>query len=602
MMSTYDLYQNGIKKGMMTIDLDQPIPPDPPAPPGIDDDVIISGTAGGGNVSLRAAKAFAGAFDSFQFNGIEMIDSADPGRLLQSAFTNQLAEAYNPTEGVPDGKVLDRRTSPGYLAQKAQIGFWQVYQGKVLSDYVLDKDITIGHPATEHCVQYLTTWHVPGSNNIGQFEVLTGYMPMEFGHYWSFDTITHDLFRLTGDEGMQGDPVIASNADGSLAMGIYSPDADMWYGAFNTYFPQGVAKWNIVRRYEPIAAGDYSFRCYVVFGTLENCRVSMVQLENYFFPPPDPPTPPDVDVGMPPNLPGQFFMSGLKTPKGFLLGTYKPAKLYLYDNAYHELLSLPTESVYMLYGPTPDGGYLFTTECPASVWRCSNDKFNDWHKVFSRPEPVSVAFDILPFQGGLSLFTDNQAWGNDQRIFKADINGNSWNEWRVFSGNLVQDCTDGQTLYLIGNKDRRPYIIDHNGNTILHADPSWKEQTINYASIRSGRFTLGLNNIEPLISDGTRRNGYVMSHSPFHSGIDLRPPFIMQTEAVDEGRFAIASIWNEGGYPNPELAWSKDGVTGWVKIADIPMPSVQTIEVVNGMVYCYGGQKNVFGGVYAHKL
>jgi hypothetical protein len=305
---------------------------------------------------------------------------------------------------------------------------------------------------------------------------------------------------------------------------------------------------------------------------------------------------------IPPRLPGQFFMSGLKTPKGFLLGTYKPAKLYLYDSAYHELLSLPTESVYMLYGPTPDGGYLFTTECPASVWRCSNDKFNDWHQVFRSSEDLSVAFDILPLHGGLCVFTSYQAWGNNQIIYKSDINGYTWSPWNSFTGNFVQCCTDGQTLYMIGNKDRRPCIIDHNGNTVLHADPSWKEQTINYASVKDGRFTLGLNNIEPVISDGTRRNGYVMSHAPFHSGIDLHPPFIMQTEAVDSGRYAIASIWNESGYGNPELAFSQGGVTGWSIIATIPMPSVQTIEIKDGVCWCYGGQKDQYGAVFAHKL
>lgn len=308
-----------------------------------------------------------------------------------------------------------------------------------------------------------------------------------------------------------------------------------------------------------------------------------------------------------PKLPGNFFMSGLRTPKGLLLGTYRPAELYFFNGGLFErLLKLPTESVYMLHGPTPDGGYLFTTECPAQVWRCSNDQFNDWKCVFYRTEPESVAFDILPFRGGLSVFTSNRAWGEAQTVYVSDANGLKWDHWTEAKAPLYGGCTDGQTYYFVGWRERNglrlPCIVDHNGAVVLIADDSWKEQKINYASVKDGMFTLGLNNIEELIDDGTRRNGYVMSHAPFHSGINCKPPFIMQTEAVESGRFAVASIWNESGYPNPELVWSRDGRADWKKIADIPFPSVQSMEIIPEGVLLYGGQKDSFGQVYFHKF
>lgn len=339
---------------------------------------------------------------------------------------------------------------------------------------------------------------------------------------------------------------------------------------------------------------------------LEAFRVLTIQGHENIPEPPQPPgtwTPPSKS-GIVCKRDGGFFMSGLRVPDGLLLGTYQYAQqahIVHWDWSFSTQFSAPIESAYMLH-MTPTGP-VCSTECPAGVLEWEGG----WKWVFKRPEPKSLAFDILPFQGGLLLFTKENVDSHNIRLYRGDINGLNWTPWKDFTGHFVQCCTDGGTVYLIGEQDGLPCIIDHNGKQILK-DSTYKGQIINYAVVKSGLFTLGLNNIGDIIhepSGDKRRNGYVTYFDGKNhiEAIDCVPPWIMNIKIAPDGsRFAIASIWNETGYPNPELVWSFNGYKPWKKIADIPMPSVQTIEIADGGVYCYGGEYNSYGAVYFHKL
>ncbi len=307
------------------------------------------------------------------------------------------------------------------------------------------------------------------------------------------------------------------------------------------------------------------------------------------------------------RLPGQFFMSGLrgsyKGKNGLFLGTYRPAKLYFWDGATFELIfSLPCESFYMLH-MTPDGRPLVSTEYPAQLFKLQLD--NTWLLVCNRSGNPSLGFDVWPYKDGLLWFTVNQAHGDQITIYRGNATGDNWQHHRNHEGHFLQDCTDGQTYWLVGEKNGLPYIVHENGSQVL-LDEAYQGQIINYASVRNGLFTLGMNNIADIIAhDGKRRNGYVNYFDGKNdiAGIDCRPPFIMQTDIdlATGRRYAIASIWNETGYPAPELVISIDGRNPWKKIADIPFPSVQTVEIADGGVWSYGGQKDQFGAVHFNK-
>lgn len=308
------------------------------------------------------------------------------------------------------------------------------------------------------------------------------------------------------------------------------------------------------------------------------------------------------------ELPGPFFMSGMPFPDGLRIGTYKDsagiARLYKYDGAFHELWSAPCESVYHIQ-KRKNGRVMFSTECPAGIGIEGDDGKITWRQL--RGEPDSLAFDIWPYRGGWMVFTVSNVTYTRIKIYTSQDDGVTWQLYRehnVPDGCIKQCCTDGDTYYIYGHKNRYPYVEREDGKqTIWMKD--YKDQEINYASVKDGLFTLGMNNIDDLISDGTRRNGYVMpgwTSGMYHSGIDCKPPWIMQTEVYPSGRYAVASIWNEGGYPNPEIVYSRDGQRNWAHIASVPFPSVQTMDYGDGGIYCFGGQHGQFGKVYFLKV
>jgi hypothetical protein len=588
----YDIVKDGKKVGTLNMEDAIPIPPEPGPEPTPDGDVTITGMAGRKEISMTSIGSLTGGFGKLKWSTQDFIVFNDYGQGLQSAVSfDGLGEKCNPTEhggsinypGTSMSKLLERKAVGNTLMSKTQMAYWIPVDGKALSDVILTKKVQIGTEWTDHAIQHDLVFSVPEDKQQAQFEALTGYMPSQFSDYWGYNPQTHDL-----EAPEDNFPIVLSTPDGQYAMGCFSPDKGAIYDSFTSaQLGQDMVKWNVVFRKGNTPKGDYVFKVFVIVGTLENVRVSMIQLHDAF----KDEVIPGGDI--PPRLNGQFFMSGLKTAKGFYLGTYRPAKLYLYDTSYHELLSLPTESVYMLHETPSD--VIFTTECPAGIGRVSDGK---WIQL--RPEPNSLAFDIWPYKGGLIVHTASNSNRMDIRTYRADINGNKWTAYKDHSGWYMPCyCTDGNTYWIAGRKRNIPCIEREDGVQVLY-DQSYKDNEINYLSVKDGLFTLGMNCIGPMVPDGTGpRNAYINYFDGQNdiAGIDCNPPWIMNIKTTPQGRFAIASIWNEPNYPNPELVFSPTGRRPWSKIADISFPSVQTIEVKDGIVYSYGGKKDEYGAV-----
>lgn len=261
---------------------------------------VISRAAGGSEIVIRASDRVAGAIDSLTWKGKEFIDSSNHGRELQSASSfDRFGEAFNPTEAgsSADGTgptstsvLLEVSAADNVLQTKTQMAYWLPVDGVKLSKHVLTKKVTIGHPASTYVIQYDVKFNVPESHGYGLFEALTAYMPPEFSGFWTFNPATGELGAI--GPGAHGFPVVFSSGTG-YAMGVYSPDHlnaqpdGIDYGVFDTELLKSpVVKWNCVFRYTDTPAGDYNFRTYVVVGSLEAVRISMVQLHNYFNPVP----------------------------------------------------------------------------------------------------------------------------------------------------------------------------------------------------------------------------------------------------------------------------------------------------------------------------
>lgn len=320
---------------------------------------------------------------------------------------------------------------------------------------------------------------------------------------------------------------------------------------------------------------------------------------------------PPEETGVVCELPGPFFMSGMPFEDGLRIGTYKDsagiARLYKYDGAFHELWSAPCESVYHIQ-KRKNGRVMFSTECPAGIGIEGDDGKVTWRQL--RGEPDSLAFDIWPYRGGWMVFTVSNVTYTRIKIYTSQDDGGTWQLLREHSCNngiFKQCCTDGQTYYLYGHKDRFPYIEREDGAKVIKMT-DYIDDEINYASVKDGLFTIGMNYQREIIDkDPTkpRRNGYVMpgwTSGMYHSGIDCKPPWIMQTDIFPKGRYAVASIWNESGYPNPEIVFSANGQRDWAQITSVPFPSVQTMDYGDNGIYCFGGQYGAFGKVYFLKV
>jgi hypothetical protein len=251
-----------------------------------------------GTIAITASARFAGAISSLTWNGVEVIDSSDHGRELQSALhLNGLGECYNPTEAgaasdwfVSSSRLLSISARDNTLQSRSRMAFW-VAPGKssrscphpknttALSDHELIKTVTM----TSNVIAHDVTFQVPRHYDSAIFEVLTAYLPDTFNTFWTYDPRFDELKPLSDGPGEQPYPVIISTEDRRFALGVYSQDLPQpsrprgGYGRWR-FKNERVTKWNCVFRARRIQPGARSFRCYTIVGNVDDVRAAMREL------------------------------------------------------------------------------------------------------------------------------------------------------------------------------------------------------------------------------------------------------------------------------------------------------------------------------------
>ena len=263
-------------------------------------DSVIHAPAGKSEIVITTTTRLAGAIHSLTWDGKEFINSTDHGRQLQSAcsFDNSPtanAETFNPTEAGSrldhvgtnsTSRLMESSAEENHLRTRTQMAFWlapgERSEGQLarntntLSDYVLTKDVRIGHERWPQALDYRVTFSVPTNavHTTAQFEALTGYMPPEFDTFWQFNPATEKLEPLSDGPGEIKNPVVLATADGSHAMGIFAPPqthpntTGPSYGRWR-FTDHKVVKWNCVFRVRDsngIRPGDFSYRMHVAVG------------------------------------------------------------------------------------------------------------------------------------------------------------------------------------------------------------------------------------------------------------------------------------------------------------------------------------------------
>ena len=280
-------------------------------------DSQIRAKAGPSEIVITTTSRLAGAIHSLTWKGREFIDSTDHGRQLQSASnfdvgSKFIPETFNPTEagsridgiGPNSTSVLHALTAKGnVLSTENQMAFWLQPGEKsfgnlaknttALSNHLLKKRVTIGVHGLPHAIGYDVTFTVPKREHhrYAQFEAVTGYMPPAFSKFWTYDLTKKKLLSLSDGPGEQSLPVIFSTLDRQHAMGVWSPGQPSkgferaGYGRFR-FETEKVVKWNCVfRETNPnrLSAGNYSYRSYVLVGSLKNVTETMNALHRRYF-------------------------------------------------------------------------------------------------------------------------------------------------------------------------------------------------------------------------------------------------------------------------------------------------------------------------------
>jgi hypothetical protein len=270
-----------------------------PAPP--NGDAQIRAAAGRSEIVITTTTRLAGAIDSLTWDGREFINSTDHGRQLQSAcsFDNSPtanAETFNPTEAgsrrdhigpTSTSRLRELSAKGNHLRTRTQMAFWlapgersegqRARNTNTLSDYLLTKEVRIGHERWPQALDYRATFTVPrnAGHRAAQFEAVTGYLPPEFDTFWQFNPQTQKLEPLSDGPGEINHPVVLATADGKQAMGIFAPAQAQPHTTGPTYgrwrfTAEQVVKWNCVFRVrdkQVLRTGDYSFRMLIPIGT-----------------------------------------------------------------------------------------------------------------------------------------------------------------------------------------------------------------------------------------------------------------------------------------------------------------------------------------------
>lgn len=243
------------------------------------------------NFKLITSTRYGGAVSSIVYNGLELIDKADNGRLLQSAVSyDNLGEACNPTQG---GDITATKTSKVFLEKKVdnkiinitEMAYWWPTGKGLNCTPQKNKLLTETSILSPHTILTNITYTVPDNYTHATFEALTGYMNplLKYSMFFNPDTQTEtDTGSFIGEQSL---PVIHYDFIKARAVGVFSPQlpqnwfgANVGYGRFTFPFTH-VTKFNCVFREDNLKKDEVrTYQCMTVMGTLDEVKAEITRL------------------------------------------------------------------------------------------------------------------------------------------------------------------------------------------------------------------------------------------------------------------------------------------------------------------------------------
>ena len=293
-----------------------------------------------GQISVGTSTQFAGAVSSIKWGGKEFINNWDHGRQLQpnSQFFNR-HQCYNPYEAgsAHDGhsltsssKLLSLTASGNRLESETQMAwylrrpnresyvpgdfcgdpaYWLPYPSTIpfdapLSDYRVRKTVTIGFAGIPNVIEYLSDLFIPEPVLKGLNHV-TAVLPYEFSTIRSYDVVSRDYRHIRLMSGEDDRVKVVATADGSHAMGFYSPEllqpydnpgtANFWWVVPPDPFTPDPNNPSVpdpdyacvhvgsVNRYDSFNGPGFTHdRAYLVIGNIDQVKESLASLHAHF--------------------------------------------------------------------------------------------------------------------------------------------------------------------------------------------------------------------------------------------------------------------------------------------------------------------------------
>lgn len=249
-------------------------------------DWVLTGSFGGKSVVVSMNKRFGAAIYSLKWGGIELLDSSDHGRELQTAWQlDGQGEGQNPTEAggsydnyaCSTSVIFAGTPSPATFSSSVHPAYWNVYNGQKTSPDTLTKTVVLGYNGLANVIRHNITIILADNHTQMSVEGITGYMSRTMNKFYTLQGEPMPLPTppLTGWQMMGSDvPVIVANADGSRAIGCYAPTAGYAWGTIGGWPKFDSACFTKA----PALAGSYSYVTYTVFGTLQDVVDSLKRL------------------------------------------------------------------------------------------------------------------------------------------------------------------------------------------------------------------------------------------------------------------------------------------------------------------------------------
>lgn len=303
-------------------------------------DAETRGNFNGSDIVIKTTANLAGAIDSLTWKGKEFVNSTDHGRQIQTAWTvNNYGQCYNPTEAGSASDGLKDRPSSSILLEfrtanhgyytKSRPAFWldsgayddscvwdltspnppwrpgNAANKTKVSNFILEKNVTIAYQNIDNVIEYISKISIPQDQNQDipiRSMILVNpavYMPADFTVFYRYDLRTSSLSQAMPAYGYSPIPAILATADGNYAMGLFSPEIP-WSGfpdkEQKDYSGYGTLDWRsfgntmLLTTRIPVTPagkqtfdpGTYTYRSYLIIGTLADVQNSMSRLYSNF--------------------------------------------------------------------------------------------------------------------------------------------------------------------------------------------------------------------------------------------------------------------------------------------------------------------------------